>query len=192
MKNIKLARTILGSIVDSISDLDRVALASTLVVFDDRVADLAIVNQALLPGSIGFTIHANADGLETITQLLAATGARYLAIIAHGEPGIIHLGKTPLNIQQLQSQSHLLPEWEVAEIAIYSCEVAKGDIGRNLICQLSELTGATVAASATKIGCAALGGNWDLPETTGDVEAPRLFAMSILETYQAVLPASGW
>jgi Domain of unknown function (DUF4347) len=187
LKNIKLARTILGSIADSLSDLDRVALASTLVVFDDRVADLDILNQALLPGSIGFTIHANADGLETITQLLAATGARYLAIVAHGEPGLIHLGKTPLDIQQLKAQSHLLPEWEVVEIALYCCEVAKGDIGKNLIYQLSELTGATVAASSTKTGCAELGGSWDLTETTGEITAPMLFAGSILETYHSVL-----
>jgi Domain of unknown function (DUF4347) len=85
-----------------------------------------------------------------------------------------------------------LPEWEVAEIALYCCEVAKGDIGKNFIYQLSELTGATVAASVTKTGGSALGGNWDLPETTGTVEAPMLFAMSILETYQCILPASGW
>jgi Domain of unknown function (DUF4347) len=42
---------------------------------------------------IDFTIDAEDDGLETITQLLAATGAKYLAIVAHGEPGVVYLGK---------------------------------------------------------------------------------------------------
>jgi FG-GAP-like repeat/Domain of unknown function (DUF4347) len=51
---------------------------------------------------------------------------------------------------KLQSQSHLLQSWGVNEIALYSCEVAQGDIGKSFIYQLSELTGATVAAAATK------------------------------------------
>jgi Domain of unknown function (DUF4347) len=87
----------------------------------------------LLPGSIGFTIDAQDDGLESITRLLAATGAKYLAIVAHGEPGVVYLGKNQLNIQQLQAQSHLLSGWDIAEIALYSCEVAKGDIGKDFI-----------------------------------------------------------
>jgi hypothetical protein len=169
--------------------------ASTLVVFDSRVSDIETLSQALLPGSfaesglcpIDFTIDAEDDGLGTITQLLAATGAKYLAIVAHGEPGVVHLGKNPLNIEQLQAQSQLLSAWGVKEIALYSCEVAQGDIGKDLIYQLSELTGATVAAAATKIGNAALGGSWDLTVTTGEIAAPDLFQASILQTYQSVL-----
>jgi Domain of unknown function (DUF4347)/FG-GAP-like repeat len=161
--------------------------AGTLVVLDDRVSDLAILNQALSPGAIGFTIHANADGLETITQLLATTGAKYLAIVAHGESGVVHLGKNPLTLAQIQSQSQLLQQWNVAEIALYSCEVAQGNLGRDFIYQLSELTGATVAAAATKIGNSALGGSWDLAITTGEIAAPALFDASMLQTYPAVL-----
>jgi Domain of unknown function (DUF4347)/FG-GAP-like repeat len=162
----------------------------TLVVFDSRVSDIEILSQALLPGAVGFKIDASADGLGTITQMLAQTGAKYLAIVAHGEPGVIHLGKTPLDLQQLRSQSHQLSQWNVAEIAIYSCEVAQGDIGKDSIYQLSELTGATVAASATKTGNPALGGNWDLAITTGEVTAPIVFKSSVLQTYQAVLAVS--
>jgi hypothetical protein len=189
MKNIKLAQTILGSNAHTAAAQNehRVVPVSTLVVFDDRVTDLDLLNQALLPGSIGFTIRANADGLETITQLLAATGAKYLAIVAHGEPGVVHLGKTTLKIEQLQAQAQLLSEWDVESIALYSCEVAQGDLGRDFIYQLSELTGATVAAAATKTGCAALGGSWDLTVTTGKITAPMLFAAEILNTYRAVL-----
>jgi Domain of unknown function (DUF4347)/FG-GAP-like repeat len=160
---------------------------TTLVVFDERVSDIELLTQALLPGSIGFTIRAQADGLETITQLLAATGASYLAIVAHGEPGVFHLGKSPIGINQLQAQSHLLAAWQVQEIALYSCEVGQGQIGQALIYQLSELTGATVAAATTKTGCTALGGSWDLAVTTGAIGAPELFVASILQTYPAVL-----
>jgi Domain of unknown function (DUF4347)/FG-GAP-like repeat len=168
----------------------QVDVATTLVVFDSRVQDLDLLYSALLPGSIGFTIRAQADGLETITDLLTITGAKYLAIVAHGEPGAVHLGQTTLNIGQLQAQSHLLQQWDVAEIALYSCEVAQGDLGRDFIYQLSELTGATVAAAAKKTGNRALGGSWDLAVTTGAIAAPILFETSILEGYPAVLAVS--
>jgi Domain of unknown function (DUF4347) len=196
MKNIKLAQTILGSNAHSAAvgaaahSEHRVVPVSTLVVFDDRVSDLELLDRALLPGSIGFTIHANADGLETITDLLAATGAKYLAIVAHGEPGVVHLGKTTLKIEQLQAQAHRLQDWDVEEIALYSCEVAQGDRGRDFVYQLSELTGATVAAAATKTGNRAMGGSWDLAVTTGAIAAPELFDASILEGYPAVLAVS--
>jgi Domain of unknown function (DUF4347)/FG-GAP repeat len=161
--------------------------ATTLVVFDDRVSDLEILYQALLPGSIGFTISSQDDGLEEITRLLEETEVEFLSIVAHGESGIIHLGRNPVNIQQLQAKSQLLQNWGVKEIALYSCEVAKDDVGKHFIHQLSELTGATVAAAFTKIGAATLGGNWDLAVTTSNVLAPTLFEASILQNYPSVL-----
>jgi Domain of unknown function (DUF4347)/FG-GAP-like repeat/FG-GAP repeat len=167
---------------------NEVVIANTLVVFDDRVSNINILTQALLPGSIGFTIDSQADAILAITQLLATTGARYLAIVAHGEPGVVHLGEYPLDLNQLQARSHLLQQWDVKAIALYSCEVAQGDIGQNLIYQLSELTGATVAASVTKTGSAALGGSWYLTVTTGEIVAPELFEAAILKTYGFVLP----
>ena len=108
------------------TDNTKVNAAKTLVVFDSRVQDLGLLYQALLPGSIGFTIRPQADGVETITDLLAITGARHLAIVAHGEPRAVHLGKTPLNIEQIQAQSQLLQQWGIDEIALYSCNVAQG------------------------------------------------------------------
>jgi hypothetical protein len=165
--------------------------ATTLVIFDRRIPDLELLSQALLPGSIGFTVDPQSDALETITQLLTTTGAKYLAIVAHGEPGVVHLGKNPLSIAQIQAQSHQLQSWAVQLIGLYSCEVAQGSIGQDFIYQLSELTGATVAAAATKVGSAALGGNWDLTVTTGSNRTPKLFESEILDTYQAVLASIG-
>jgi Domain of unknown function (DUF4347)/FG-GAP-like repeat len=161
--------------------------ASTLVVFDSRVSEIETLSQALLPGAVSLTIDTHDDGLETITKMLAQTGAKYLAIVAHGEPGVVHLGKNSIDIEQLQAQSQLLSAWGVKEIALYSCEVAQGEIGKSLIYQLSELTGATVAAAATKTGSAALGGSWNLAVTTGKITAPRLFESKLLQIYQFAL-----
>jgi hypothetical protein len=33
-----------------------------------------------------------------------------LAMVAHGEPGGVHIGTTPLNLGQLQAQAHFLQE----------------------------------------------------------------------------------
>jgi ELWxxDGT repeat protein len=161
-----------------------ISRASTLVVFDQRVSDIEILSQALLPGAIGFTIHPEADGLTAITQLLATTGAKYLAIVAHGEPGVVHLGKNPLNIDRLQAQSHLLSAWDVKEIALYSCEVAQGDAGKDLIYQLSELTGATIAASPSEIGNSADKSNWQLPYQLGNINHQIPFTEIGVERYQ--------
>lgn len=81
---------------------------STLVVFDQRVQDLNLLYQALLPGTIAYAINTTENALTVITHLLATTGAKRLAIIAHGEPGIVHIGATPLDLEQLQRHLHLL------------------------------------------------------------------------------------
>ena len=101
----------------------------TLVVFDSWLEDLATLDAALLPGSIGFTITASANGIETITTLLSMTGARRLAIVAHGEPGVVHLGSGSIDLAMLEARSGLLQEWGVDSIDLYACEVAKGDGG---------------------------------------------------------------
>lgn len=159
----------------------------TLVVFDERVQDLDVLYDALLPGVVGYTINGQTDTITAISQLLAETGATKLAIAAHGEPGTIFLGKNPLNSQQLAAYSHLLMEWGVKEIALYSCQVAQGNIGKQFIHQLSELTGAVVAASTTKTGSTELGGNWLLEVTTGESLRPIGFDQSNLESYQGIL-----
>lgn len=136
--------------------------ASTLVVFDERVADLPLLYGALLPGTIAHTIASSEDAIVRITQLLAETGVRRLAIVAHGEPGVVHIGASPFDRNQLQARANLLQEWGIEEIALYACEAANGEQGTSFILDLSDATGATVAASATKVGSSDLGGTWDL------------------------------
>jgi Domain of unknown function (DUF4347)/FG-GAP-like repeat len=166
----------------------QVVSANTLVVFDDRIQDIDILYQALLPGAIGIILNSHSDALVIITELLAETGAKHLSIVAHGESGVIHLGKNLIDIKHLQLQSHLLKQWKVTGISLYSCEVAKGAVGERFIYQLSELTDSTVAASATKTGHSILGGSWVLAVTTDEIAAPMPFEVSIIQTYQAILP----
>jgi Domain of unknown function (DUF4347)/Calx-beta domain/RTX calcium-binding nonapeptide repeat (4 copies) len=131
----------------------------TLVVFDSRVADLSTLQAALLPGSKGVVIPEQAEALDFITTILEASGATELAIVAHGEPGVIHLGAEPITLAALQWHADSLAGWGVNSIALYACEVGAD---ADFVAQFGELTGAHIAAAVGKVGAAALGGRWEL------------------------------
>jgi Ca2+-binding RTX toxin-like protein len=130
-------------------------ITTTLVIFDSQVIDLPLLHTALLPGSISHTIQPHQDPIDTITHLLTQTGASKLAIVAHGQPGAIQIGNGVIDRAMLEARSGLLQEWGVDSIALYSCEVGTD---AEFIQRFSELTGAQIAASTSKIGA----GNWEL------------------------------
>jgi uncharacterized delta-60 repeat protein len=160
-----------------------------LVIFDRRVENQGILYKALQPGTIGYTIEPNEDAIDKITELLAQTGAKKLAIVAHGEAGMVKIGVNPLNLQQLENRTPLLQEWCLEEISLYSCEVAKGDRGQQFISQLGTITGAKIAASTIKVGSSQLGGYWNLTDGTGKIATETVFQSEITATYPAVLKA---
>jgi Ca2+-binding RTX toxin-like protein len=172
-----IARSELGMNEKSVAELSR---ADYLVVFDARVDDLVTLRAALLPSRIqSVVVAADEDGLLTITQTLAQTGARHLAIVSHGEPGRIYLGLEPIDLDTLQAQERLFQEWCVEEIALYVCEAG---VDVPFVTQLGVLTGARVSASQQKVGSAALGGSWQLD---GQMNMP--FAPNALVDYAGVL-----
>lgn len=160
------------------------AAQGVLVLFDQRVQDLNLLSQALVPEAIARIIRPHEDALRIITHLLTITDIRRLAIVAHGEPGVVHLGARSLTLQQLQERSYLLGEWNLEEIALYSCNVAQDDW---FIAELSRLTGATVVAATGKVGAVALGGNWELETVWGDRVSPSPFMPETLITYSGTL-----
>ncbi|HAO11511.1 MAG TPA: hypothetical protein DCQ51_10155, partial [Planktothrix sp. UBA8407] len=159
-------------------------MASILVVFDRRVQELELLYNALLPGAVGYTIDAQEDALTVITQLLTETGAARLAIVAHGEPGVVEIGVQPLNWEQLREKSHLLQEWGVENIALYSCEVGKD---RQFIAELERLTGATVVATTGKVGSTEQGGSWELDAKSVNWAVNSPLAIDQLANYTGVL-----
>ncbi len=169
--------------------LQQTSCVPLLVLFDYRVSDLEVLYRALVPEAIAYTLDAETDALSAITQWLSDTGATRLAIVAHGEPGIVQLGANPLTLAQVQARSALLQEWGVESIALYSCEVAKGDSGQAFVQQLSAVTGAVIAATATKTGSATLGGNWELEVRTGKASTLLAFEPEVMSVYTAVLAA---
>jgi Domain of unknown function (DUF4347) len=159
-----------------------VAAINTLVVFDERVSDLAVLYDALLPGVVGYTLGSDDDGLVFITQLLAATGARQLAIVAHGQPGVVYLGREPINLAVLSARSGLLQEWCVDEIALYACEVGASV---DFVHQLALVTGAAVFAAKVQVG----NGNWDLAVASDRRVMKAVWSMESLGHYADTLIA---
>jgi Domain of unknown function (DUF4347) len=166
-----------NSLVSAASDT-----SNSLVLFDSRLSDLDMLYRALLPNTIGHTIDATEDALVVITRLLAETGAKNLAIVAHGEPGVIHLGRESIDLAVLNARSGLFQEWCLDSISLYSCEVGAD---QKFVTQLGCLTGASISAATTKVGSADLGGCWEL-DLQGERFAP-LFRTEKLKNYRGTM-----
>ncbi len=160
-----------------------------MVIIDRCIDRPDIIYQALQPDSVGYSIDPHEDAIDRITALISQTGATRLAIVAHGEAGIVKIGANPLDLAQLKTRSALLQEWCVEEISLYSCEVGKGDLGRQFVRELGAVTGANIAAATTKVGSTSLGGSWNLDIKTGEFAPNLVFQLDILATYLAVLKA---
>ncbi len=78
-------------------------------------------------------------------------------------------------------------QWGITDLYIYGCEVAKGDAGTEFITKLHQLTGANIAAATTKIGNIALGGNWNLAHTIGQIKTSRVLTPEVMQDYSFVL-----
>jgi Ca2+-binding RTX toxin-like protein len=142
-------------------------ITTTLVIFDSQVADLPLLYNALLPGSIAHTLQPDRDSIDIITNLLTQIGATKLAIVAHGQPGAIQIGNGQIDRAMLETRSGLLQEWGLDSIELYSCEVGAD---AEFIKRFAELTGANISASTSKLGS----GNWELDGGIELLEIDRL------------------
>ncbi|WP_027403590.1 DUF4347 domain-containing protein, partial [Aphanizomenon flos-aquae] len=173
-------------------------IPNTLVFLDSNVADYQSLIQQAKPGTEVIIIDAQKDGIEQITQALAQReGITSVQIISHGGEGEIQLGTTLLNSATLQKYSQQLQEWRKAltaeaDILLLGCNVAAGEIGKDFIAKLSEITGADVAASDDVTGNAKLGGNWDLEIQTGTIESSLAISDATLDAYDHVLAIKDW
>jgi hypothetical protein len=129
------------------------APSQTLVVFDSRVEDLQTCQAALIPYCRSTVVSEQTDALEFISFVLEASRAKELVIVAHGEPGMIHLGIKPITLKTLRNQAHLLAKWGVKEITLYSYEAG---VSAEFVAQLGELTGATITVTTGKMRAATL------------------------------------
>jgi hypothetical protein len=167
--------------------------ANSLMFIDPTVEDYQSLIADALPSTEVIVLNLELDGVEQITNSLAKyQEISSLHIVSHGATGSLQLSSTNLNSDNLSDYSEYLQQWanaltDDADILLYGCDVAKGEVGEAFVQRLSEITGASVAASNNLTGNAELGGDWDLEVQIGAIKAPQLFNSTsyehILATY---------
>jgi glucose/arabinose dehydrogenase len=167
--------------------------SSSLVIIDSTVQNYQNLAAGAFSGDI-VLLDATRDGLTQISEVLADRhDLTSLHIVSHGSAGTLQLGNAAINLTSLNTHSSELQHWATAltanaDILLYGCDVAAGEAGEAFIQQLSQLTGADIAASSDRTGNATLGGNWVLEKHTGAIEAGLAFSNSVLQSYDAILP----
>ncbi|MCT7984187.1 Ig-like domain-containing protein [Laspinema sp. A4] len=172
-----------------------------IVVIDAALENWESLAAGVLPGTEVAILHRDRDGVTQIAELLAnRSHIQALHVVSHGQPGGLYLGSVLLNADNLDSYSQTLGQWRnalsgTAEILLYGCEVAAGEIGESFVQRFSEITGANIAASINKTGHAALDGDWELAKTTGQIAASLAFSAPAMATYGSVFslqPEYAW
>jgi glucose/arabinose dehydrogenase len=139
-------------------------------------------------------LDRNRDGIEQITDVLANqknSTIDSIQIISHGDRGKLQLGNAILTTANLSSYQKHLVNWQSAlsqnaDLLFYGCNLAGDESGVNFVQKFSQMTNADIAASQDLTGNSALGGNWTLEFTIGDIEVSTIAVPrynSILATY---------
>jgi len=157
---------------------------------DPFVSDAEILLQGTLPGVETIILSAQGDGVEQITGVLKQRqNVETIHIVSHGAPGCLYLGNSQLSLDTLKDYASQLQgcSRENLNLLLYGCNVAAGDAGEEFLHKLHSLTGAKIAASATKTGNAALGGDWDLEVTVGEITPQLAFSHQAIANYPGIL-----
>ena len=163
-----------------------------VVVIDPHLEDYQTLVAGVHKGAKILVLDPYQDGINQISRYLSeCREITSLHIISHGTIGCLALGKTQLNSHNLQQYAPQLNTWKSKSnhpipILIYGCRVAQGEQGKAFVQQLSQITGSEIAASADLTGNRALGGNWELEFTTGNIEVSLAFEPWLLDTYTGV------
>jgi Domain of unknown function (DUF4347)/FG-GAP-like repeat len=169
--------------------LDPLKKSSSVLFIDSGVTD---AEQLIAGAAAGTTVYrlVEGDGISQITEVLS--GLRDVAsvqIVSHGRSGGLQLGGNWLDLQTLPGYVNQLKSWGQAltadaDVLLYGCHVAQGEIGKTFVDLLAQTTGADVAASDDLTGNTALGGDWDLEVRTGEIALIGAFVADSIAAYQ--------
>ena len=175
---------------------------SAIAFIDSQVKDYQSLMAGVKTGTEVVVLDGKKDAIAQITEVLGLrSNIDSIHIVSHGAPGSLQLGDGSLSLDDLECDRNSLQQWfspvtdsiskNRPEILLYGCEVAAGETGLVFVKRLSELTGASVAASKNLTGSVAKGGDWELEVTTGKIETPLVFEPEVLANYEYVLNTFG-
>ncbi|MGB5040921.1 MAG: DUF4347 domain-containing protein [Nitrospira sp.] len=152
--------------------------SSTEVVFvDPTVPDYESLLAGMGPNVEVVVLDASRDGVEQIAESLTGrSGIDAIHLISHGDAGTLQVGTGTLTaesmstryVDELATVQQALSEQ--ADILVYGCNFAEGDVGQAAVARLAELTGADVAANSDRTGHIDLGGDWKFETQVGSIE----------------------
>lgn len=160
---------------------------NSLVFIDGGISNLDEMIKALPSEAKYFVLDSNVNSLIQLSEICARfREIDAIHIISHGESGGVNLGNVVLDSESIAGYNKELEKIGMAlspsgDIFIYGCNVAYGNVGRDFVYRLSNLTQADVAASVDQSGGDS--GNWILESIVGEVNSESFN----LETYPGVL-----
>ena len=140
-------------------------------------------------------LSASEDGLAQITETLSQYTTEKLDavhLVTHGADRAIKLGNTWLDAATLDQNRDQIASWGEAlqpgaDLLVYGCDLAGNDIGRALLNNLVDLTGADIAASIDDTGSSLLGGDWDLEYELGKISTEVAFSGLLQSEWDSLL-----
>jgi VCBS repeat-containing protein len=151
--------------------------ATEVVFVDPTVPDYESLLTGMGPNVEVVVLDASRDGVEQIAASLSGrSGIDAIHLISHGDAGTLQLGTGTLNAESMSTRyadelttiQQTLSEQ--ADILVYGCNFAEGDVGQAAVARLAELTGADVAANSDRTGHIDLGGDWKFETQVGSIE----------------------
>lgn len=137
-------------------------------------------------------LDATKDGVSQLSEYFAAEkNISAVHIISHGVAGSLQLGSGVLDQESLARYEQPISQWKDAftgnaDILLYGCDLAANAQGIDFLRQLSQLTGADVAASNDLTGTAK-NADWVLEENIGVIETASIFTSGQSIEWQGVL-----
>jgi len=183
-------------------NLNTQASGSAIAFIDTQVENYQGLMAGVKSGTQVVVLDGNRDAINQITDILRdRSNIDSIHIVSHGAPGSLQLGDGSLSLDDIECDQHSLQKWfsqradligkNRPTILLYGCCVAAGETGKAFVKRLSELTGASVAASQNLTGSVAKGGDWELEVSTGKIETPLVFEAEVLAGYEYVLSTFG-
>lgn len=154
-----------------------------LIVIDSSVLNSLDREKFSIDLPAGYTavwLNPNQDGVEQLKDLVAGySQLEAIHLITHGSAGSIGLGNTWLNASTLSGYASALAAVGAslapgADLLVYGCNVAQGQMGEAFVSALATAIGADVAASDDLTGLPVWGGNTRLEFSAGEIQAPVL------------------
>ncbi len=161
---------------------------------DGNIRDIATLVKNIAADRQVFILDTKTDGVAQIAAVLGRMkGVTSVQILSHGSEGNLYLGSGVLNRASMRT-THAAELKTIkaalastADILIYGCDFAAGPDGNLAVQELAKRTGADVAASTDATGATALGGDWTLETTVGQIEAGNTLTATQMANWNNLL-----